>query len=525
MEQTNDTDYQKDVSNSLKKVATGASIVFLGSIITLVFGFIGRLIIATQWGPNDYGVYALAFSILCICGIISTLGFQQGVTRNIAYRRGEKDYRKIRRYVSISLILGTIAGICSAIVVFIFAEPIALIVFNEEGLIEPLRIFAFAIPFYTINTIIAAIYRGFDDVRPTVYFQSIGISIVYAFLLIVVLILEIDYINVYFAGLATYLIIFIFITGYATKTVTNRKVIRREDLKTPEVKELVYFSLPLLGTAMLQMIISWTDTLMLGGFSTSNVVGIYNVSHSIAQFISFPLGALIIVYLPVLTGLYAKRKYSEIKRNFSIITKWLCSLSLPFFMFVFLFPEATINILFGVDYLPGAQTLRILSLAFMLNNFVGPAGVTLVAMGKARFVLFVTILTAGINVALNAFLIPSYGMVGAATASSISIISVNFLKIGVLYRMGGVHPISKNLLKATIISLILIIIPYMYLQKTKMINIELQALILGSFYIIYILVFIVTRSVDVEDIDMLQMIEDQTGRKTTKIRNFLSRFV
>ncbi|MCK4732054.1 MAG: oligosaccharide flippase family protein [Methanophagales archaeon] len=149
---------------------------------------------------------------------------------------------------------------------------------------------------------------------------------------------------------------------------------------------------------MLGMIIAWADTLMLGYFKTSAMVGLYNTAHPLAHFITSPLEALLLVYMPVTSGLYAKGKMSEMRRNFSVLTKWLCSLTLPLFLILFLFPDVVLNFLFGANYIFAATALRILSLGFIVNNFLGPNGATLIAIGESKFIMWATLATAVLNV-------------------------------------------------------------------------------------------------------------------------------
>ena len=63
---------------------------------------------------------------------------------------------------------------------------------------------------------------------------------------------------------------------------------------TPITKELVFFSLPLLGSAIMITIVMYVDTLMLGYFKTTEIVGLYNAAHPLARFISEPLAALLL---------------------------------------------------------------------------------------------------------------------------------------------------------------------------------------------------------------------------------------
>ena len=86
------------------------------------------------------------------------------------------------------------------------------------------------------------------------------------------------------------------------------------------------------------------------------------------------------------------------------------------FLVFFLFPDLTLTSIVGAKYLPSADALRILSLAFIINNYTGPCGSTLIAMGESRFIMSSTLIGAILNVTLNVTLIPLYGFVGAAIA-------------------------------------------------------------------------------------------------------------
>ena len=113
------------INKSLQKVAEGSSIVFIGYLVSLLPAFIARLIIVRYWTESDYGVFSLAVVVLAICGIISTLGLTQGVSRSIAYARGKKEYTKIQEFLSASLWFSTLASILVGIVLFLFSEMIS----------------------------------------------------------------------------------------------------------------------------------------------------------------------------------------------------------------------------------------------------------------------------------------------------------------------------------------------------------------------------------------------------------------
>ena len=78
------------VTQSLQKIAKGTGIIFTGTIIGMLLGFVGRIILVRYITQTEYGIYCLALVIISIFVTISTLGVQEGSTRYIAYFRGRR---------------------------------------------------------------------------------------------------------------------------------------------------------------------------------------------------------------------------------------------------------------------------------------------------------------------------------------------------------------------------------------------------------------------------------------------------
>jgi len=512
------------INESLQKVAKGSSIAFIGLLLGLLPAFIGRLIMVRYWTESDYGVFSLSLAILIICMSIGTLGLTQGVSRSIAYARGKKEYKKIPNFISASIWFSALASITVGSILFLLSEVIAENIFHEPALTTPLRIFSMGVPFFTLICIIVSLFRGFDQVKPTVYFRQILINAFFPIFLIVVIAFNLHFTYVFYAYLAALIVTFILLIIYSVRQIHSLSIFSVKSITSMESKELFAFSLPLLVATVLHIIITWTDTLMLGNLKSAADVGLYNAALPLAQFISFPLAALLLIYMPIFSGLFAKNMFDEIKNNYSILTKWLCSATLPLFIILFLYPEPIIMLLFGPAYAPASTALRILSLGFIVNNFVGPCGVTLLTMGKSRFVMFASLFAAALNIGLNITLIPSFGLVGAATASAISLTSINLVQSWKLYSLSGAKSLSKNLIKPTLVSLGIIGIIYLIFQNIIMIEWWMLPIILVLFYIVYILAMLVTKSFDEEDLKMLQMLEEKTGFKSELIKKLLSKF-
>jgi O-antigen/teichoic acid export membrane protein len=512
------------IGESLQKVAKGSSIIFIGSLLGLLPAFLGRIIITRYWAKSDYGLYSLALAILTICVVISTLGLIQGVSRNIAYARGKKDYSKMSSLISASIWFSFLVSIIAGIILFLSSEIISLKIFHEPELIAPLKIFSMVVPLLTLINVIVSIFRGFDQIKPYVYFQQLLLQVLFPIFIIVVIVLNLSFKYVFFAFAASTFITLLALIIYSLKNAHNLALFSLKFITASVSRELLIFSIPLLFSAILNSLLHLTDTLMLGSLKNTTEVGLYNAALPAAHFISFPLIALIMIYIPIFTGLYARNKHGEIRRNYSILTKWLCSASFPLFAVLFLYPEQSLSFLFGSTYAPSANALRILSFGFIFDIFVGPCGASLIGIGKSRFVMFASFTMVILNISLNVILIPFYGIIGAAIATMVSLTSINIIQSVKLYSLIGAISISKNIIKPTVLSLTLISLFYIISKNFISVKWWMLIVILISFYIIYILSILITRSLDKEDLKMLQILEAKTGKKSKILRRLLLKF-
>lgn len=513
------------LDDSLKKIARGTGIAMLAMFFGLLFEFIARLIIARYGLEANYGIFSLALVVLTVSMTLACLGLHLGATRYIAYFRSREEVARVRGTISASLQLGTAASIIIGVTIFFSANAIALNIFHTQDLVPALRIFAIGIPFFTLINILAAIFRGFDRVEPQAYFQSIMLNILFLLLLLGVILLDLPFIVVFYAYLAALVFTLIAFVVYTVRKLPKPITFTDSKAGGSLRKELLIFSLPLLGTAMLGMIIFWMDTLMLGYFKTPEVVGLYNAAYPLAYFISVPMAALLLIYTPVATSLYSQNLMAELRRNYAILTKWLSFLTLPIFLVLCLFPEAVLNIFWGPAYIPVAPALRILSLGFIITNLSGPSGATLVALGHPGFQMWATLAAAVMNLTLNIALIPPLGIIGAAIASAIALALASVIRLLRLYSLCKTQPLSKNLLKPLVTSVALAFLFQVTIGSFLTITLWMLPLLFISYYAIYGIATVFTRSFDREDIALLLEIEKRSGIDATPLKKIMRRFI
>ena len=190
--------------------------------------------------------------------------------------------------------------------------------------------------------------------------------------------------------------------------------------------KLIYWikiMIPLSVVGSFQIINSQIDLIVIGALLQSSDVGVYKISSVLAMQVSFGLTAINSIVAPSFSRLYADGKIGEI----FLLNKHMVKFSFVFGMAVFLlyclFGEYFIKNIIGSEYALSYYPLIILSAAHVLTLWAGSTSTLLIMTGNERYVIYAAVSACIINLVLNLLLIPFYGIVGAAVATSISLIS------------------------------------------------------------------------------------------------------
>lgn len=513
------------LTDSLRKIARGTGIALVGTFVAMLLGFIIRIIIARYSTETDYGVYSMAIVIMTFAITLVSLGLPDGTSRYIAYFRGRRETGKVKGVISVSFQLTAIASIIVGLALFFSAEYLATNIFHTPDLAHAIKVFAVGVPFLALINILVSIFRGYDRMEPQAYFQYILFNALFLLFVSILTINHLSFTNLFYAYVAALILTFIALLAYSVRKLPQPINLAHWQSNAAVRKELLIFSLPLLATAILATITLWMDTLLLGYYKTPDVVGLYNAASPLARFVSDPLGLMMLIYTPVATGLYSNKLVAELRRNYVISTKWLVSLTLPFFLVLFWFPDAVLNLFFGPTYMAAAPALRILSFGFIISNFFGTNQSLLLAMGRSKFLMWTALSTAIASIFLNIVLIPPFGIVGAAIATAISVLIGRIMVAIKVFHLCRAQPLSKNLLKPVLTAAILTFFFWFTTRSITTINWWILAGLFVLYYTIYGISVLFTRSFDSEDIALLLTVEKMMGINVAPVKRILGRFI
>ena len=508
---------------SLRKIAKGAGISFIGTAIGMFFGFITRIIIAKWLGPSDYGLISLGFAAMSIAATLSLFGMGAGIKRYVPFYKGKGDVGRIKGTILASLKISFPLSVIFAFLLFWYADWISVHFFHELDLTPVLRIFSFAIPFLVLSDNFISVTIGFQDMKYVVYVRDIFQNLFKLGAIVILLVLGFGVLGVAW-GWSLSIVLMPFLAFYFLEKKVF-PILKTKIKAIPVEKELFSFSWPLIFTATAGLVMGWVDTIMLGYFLTAPVVGIYNAALPTARLLKVALGSFGVIFMPVVSELYARNKIEDLKNTYSSVTKWIVSIVLPGFLLMAFFSKSIIRIMFGGEYIEGCVALTILAFGFFVYCVLGPTTSVLQTYGKTKIIMICYFVAASANFALNLLLIPKYGINGAATATAFSFVLMGVLNLLFIYRIGKMQPFRLSHFKSVFASITAILVIYTLTKYLTVVSLFVLVSMFFVFWGLYFFLLLLFKSFEEEDLMIMRAIDEKLGTKTSWMRKVLRRFL
>jgi len=421
--------------NTASKIAKETTVTFSG----LVYGNFNRYLysaLLARWvGAEFLGIYSLANAIMLISEVVAKMGLETGVMRFVSRLNPELDQEKIQKIIASALKMTTIFSLVIMVALIISSGAIVKNILNEPPLLKlVIIIFAIAIPFNALTLVSAFATQGFKRLK----YKILVTQFLNPTLLLTTMVICYWFISAESALMAPMLItgiIGFFVMLGVLKKVTG--VSNNQIMKAKVDTSLFNFSYPLMFVTILQTFMHWMDILMLGYFTDATTVGLYHPAARTAGLLQALLLSFISIYAPMMAQFHREGDRKKMDDTYKLVSRWLLMCAIPISAIFIIFP-GKVMLLFGPEYLPSAKILVILTGATFIQAIFGAAGPTLSMSGHTKLVLWNTIGAFALNFGLNIFLIPNYGIIGAAIATLTSLIVVGFartIEVSVILKM------------------------------------------------------------------------------------------
>jgi O-antigen/teichoic acid export membrane protein len=426
------------------------SLVFLsGKLFVLFLGLGLKYFLAKNLmdPAHALGLFALGMSLVNIVSPFSTFGFAGSATRFIPKWQVEKQQGNISQFVgSVSLLALFSSLVFAALVWYNYDFLFSFITDDLEKLsdFKPLLLlFVFIMLLKNISDTFAAFLRGFQEVNKTTWYSSYLAFSLKVVLAIAFLYWGWDLKGYVYAELIASVFVSFALGVIVLKLLKGKSALQiGKSFLNPEVKG---FASTIFIMSIITMLVNNVDKILLAKMSISEL-GVYHMSLTFVPFIPMIIASVNSIFAPIISQSWSEGKKEELGQLYQFFTKWTLLLSFPLTFFIVFFSEPLLA-LFGEEFVSGSIVLIILAIANLFNVSFGSIGMLLQMTGRHFKMLWINIFRAVLILVLMWFLIPLYGLTGAAVASALGIVVVTVLNYLLMYKELSYLPYDKSVWK------------------------------------------------------------------------------
>lgn len=375
-------------------------------ILRMGVGLLVGVWVARYLGPSQFGIMSYAASMVGLGGAIAALGIDSIVIRDLVRHPEKAD-----EYLGTTFVLRFLAGLVCYLGVL---GAVAIIKPDDFLTLVIVAVVGWSL---TINAFDAADFWFQSQVmsKYVVYARSVGFLVAAA--VRVALILS----NAPLVAFAVANLAELAIGGMGLLYVYSLKggAISKWKARLSVAKELLSNGWPVLLGSIVSVICLRIDQVMLGQMSDATELGVYAAAVRVAELWFFIPSAIIASVFPNIIRareVDEKEFYRRLQRLYNFLAFAGYAVAIPV---TFLSPFV-INLLYGEAYSAAAPMLVLLIWSDLFINLAMARGAYLFAMNWTWILLWAHVAAAVTNVALNLFLIPRYGGIGAAIASCVA---------------------------------------------------------------------------------------------------------
>ena len=423
----------------------GSSLFLVGNVISLAITFLPHLLLVRYLTPEAFGHLAYALSLVAV-GKTYALGFNEAMSRFVPIYHAKREDSKVLGSIVVVFATTLLISILLIVIFAVASGPILSLLTKGREPAGLLLILMFLIPLETTDLLIMNLFACFARARE-IFWGRFIIPPVLRVIVITLVVFRHSELPLLAYGylLAELITVVVFSVLIVCELRRQKLPLNLRCVRLP-IREIFSFSVPLMASNVIGTIGSSIPVLLLGYFHPMSTVAYYRVVLPVAALCSIIHGNFMPLYLPSASRLFAKGDMAGINHLFWETSLWMSVLAFPIFLATACFARPLTIFLYGARYAPSAPILAVLSLAYFINVIFAFNGVTLKVLGKIRLMVILNIVTPIIIVVFNLLLIPRYGAVGAAVATSAGMIAQNLLRQLTLWLAGsGISFFEKRL--------------------------------------------------------------------------------
>ncbi len=406
------------------------------------------VLVSRLYGPDVWGIYATAFALVQMVHALLTSGLADGTIMYVANYLGKSEReRDDYRAIATAMVVGVVGSVVPALLLVAGGDRLVADQFEFGDRLRPVILWmGAALPLMAFERAVLSATQGLGIMK----YQALVAGIARPLLLLataaVFFFLRPDE-----TGLAvSFVVAQVIVTILAAATYGREfswRLLAGEIRRFRMHRGLMSFTVPQSINATFDRFTTNVDVLILGLLGASaSTTGFYSAGALIVRELRHIKLIFSSALSPQIARLHAAGLRAELSEVLSSTARWTSTVAIPAIIAVGLLRNDLMWVV-NSSYaeLDATFILLLLPIPF-LKCSVGMAGNVVVMTGRPRLNLLNGLTEGILNVILNLWLIPKYGLMGAAGASSIAAVARAALEVVEIYRLVGVRFIPALML-------------------------------------------------------------------------------
>ncbi|WP_407554869.1 oligosaccharide flippase family protein [Streptomyces sp. Pv4-95] len=415
--------------------ARGGAFGLVGSAANALFGFVLVAVVTHGLGARGAGAVFTGVAAFTILSNAFKLGADTALVRFVSRDLELTGGGGVPGLLRTSVLPTLVASTAGAVVMF-FSPGLAgwlLPDLDPDRAAVILRLFAVFLPVTTVSLVLLGATRGFGSVVPFVGVEQIGKPVLRVLLALPLVLLAPSVVGVSAAWLAPGLL------GAVAACLSLRRSCRAHpgSSRPPsQAREFWAFAGPRAASSVFDIAAVWVGVILLSVLGTSAEAGVYTAIGRLVTAGTLLQLAIRLAVAPQISRLLAGGDEPAAHHLHRVSTRWIGLFSWPVFVVLAAFPGTVLS-LFGPDFGGGAAGLVVLCAACLINVGVGNAQTVILMAGRSVWNLGVAGAAFLVQLGTGVWLVPRYGVLGAAVSWGLAIVVDNVASaLLVRYRLG-----------------------------------------------------------------------------------------
>jgi O-antigen/teichoic acid export membrane protein len=432
---------QSKSNNELSKAARGSVVNLAGALVTSGATFGLTVVVTRGLDKPTAGVFFTATSLFLLATAVGQLGTDSGLVYFLSRARANGRTDLIPAYLRAAIRPVLMCAITMSVALLCFSGPIARLISPDHSGLARTYLLAVAlfIPFAGAESVALSATRGLGTMRANAAVEQVWRPL-----------LQIPLVTIAVATGTAASLCWAWGAPYVFAALAAwlwwRKLFGRlgadSTARESRAREFWGFSAPRSLASVVQQAMQRLDIVLVGAIAGAPAAAVYTATTRFVVAGQMARNAVSLAVQPHLAAALGRQHHAGANRLYQVSTAWLMGVTWPIYLVLLLDGGPLLHV-FGQGYATGTTVLVLLSAAMLVATLCGDVDIVLIMAGRTTWSLSNVATAFAINLALDIWLIPIHGVLGAAIGWSVAIAVKNLLALVQVGWSLGLHPFGR----------------------------------------------------------------------------------